>query len=317
MGRRVTWIVVAAVAALAVAATVEALQGDPEARPPTTTRERPAPASAPSRVPISGQEEVRGFLEMTGVSGVLYLGDPNCRLRTLVLPAVEWRSEPDRPVPCRFTVDQAGAVHPDRVQIEPQNGLRAVCRRTQVSLFDRGGMPLIAFPDACAPAWRPNGTLTFVRKGELVLVLDGRTQRVLLSESDVVHALGTGSRLLEVAWFDNEEFAASVRRGSQVSLAVFRGTELVLPPSFSSPRIDELQATRGAVAARTATRGPAITFFSRAGRQIATVEGGHSFSWSPGGTVAAVAASSLIVFVDPLRSERAALALVATDLEWR
>lgn len=318
MGRRVTWIVVGAVAAVALAAAVDALDDDPEARlTPASTRERPAAASTSGGVPIAGQEAVRDLLETARASGVLYFGDRGCRLRTLLLPAVEWRPGPNRPVPCRFTVDAEGAVHPDGVRIDAQSGLRAVCRGSRVTVFDRGRFALASFRDACAPAWRPDASLTFVRDGELVLALERREERVLLSQADLTRTLGPGSRLLEVAWFENDTYAAAVRRRRETMLAVFRDDELVAPPFFSSPRIDGLRATRRVVTARTATSGPAITFFSRTGREILTVEGGHSVSWAPGGTAAAVAGRTTTVFVDPARRERAPLALVATDLEWR
>jgi hypothetical protein len=317
MGRRVTWIVVTGVAAVAVAASVEALRGEPEARlSPTTSPRRPAAASPPPVLPISGREEVRGLLE-TRARGVLYVGDRNCRLRTLLLPAAEWRSEPDQPVPCRFTVDAEGGVHPDDVRIDPRAQLRADCHESGVDVFDPDGFALASFRGACAPAWRPDGSLSFVRDGELVLAPGLRDERLLLSQGDVTRALGPGSRLLEAAWLDDVTYAAAVRRGRETALAIFRGDELAAPPSFSSPRIDGLRATGRFVAARTGTSGPAVTFISRAGREILTVEGGQSVSWSPGGTVAAVAAGAAIVFVDPARRDLEPLALVATDLEWR
>jgi hypothetical protein len=318
MGRRVTWLVVGAVAALAVAAAVEALRGEPEARPtPTTTPERRQAASARPAVAISGQEGVRALLEAAGASGVLYFGDRTCRLRTLLLPAAQWRPEPNRPVPCRFTVDPGGAVHPGEVRVEPESGLRAVCHESGIDVFDRAWLALASFPGACAPAWRADGSLSFVRDGELVLVPNLRDEHVLLSRADVTTTLRAGSRLLEAAWFDDDTYAAAVRRGRETRLAVFRGNKLVARPTFSSPRIDELRTTGRVVAARTGTSGPAITFLSRTGREILTVQGGHSVSWSPRGAVAAVAGRAVVVFVDPATRVRAPLALIATDLEWR
>lgn len=318
MGRRVTWVVVTGVAAVAVAAAVETLRGGPEASlAPTTTPERPQPAIVGPAVAISGQEGVRDLLEATGASGVLYFGDRTCRLRTLLLPEARWRPEPNRSVPCRFTVDAGGAVHPDEVRVEPESGLRAVCHEGGIDVLHREGAGLASFPGACAPAWRPDGSLSFVRDGELVLVPDLRDEHILLSRADVTTMLGAGSHLLEAAWFDEDTYAAAVRRGRETTLAVFRGNELVGRPTYSSPRLDELRTRRRVVAARTGTSGHAITFFSSRGREILTVEGGHSVSWSPSGTVAAVAGRALTIFVDPATRERAALALVATDLEWR
>ncbi|MGH3005780.1 MAG: hypothetical protein ACRDOS_07765 [Gaiellaceae bacterium] len=322
MGRRVTWVVVGAVAAVAVAAAVEALRGvsSPQAGsgpPSPTTAERAPAAVAQPALPISGREDVQALLEAAGGSGVLYFADRTCRLRTLELPGVDWRPEPNRPVPCRFTADASGAVSPDGVRIEPQSGLRAVCHESGIDVFDRDGTGLLGHRGACAPAWRPDGTLTFIRDGELVLAPGLRETRVLLSRGDLARAVGHGASLEEVAWFDDDEYAAAVRRGSEVVLAVFRGAELVLPPSFSAPSIEGLRATRRSVAARTGGSESGVRFLSRGGRELLAVPGGHAVSWSPGGTVAAVAARSAVVFVDPATRERAPLALVATDLEWR
>src|ERR687897_368048 len=62
MGRRVTWLIVGAVAALAVAAAVEALRGEPE------TRSRPAGEPGASAAIVGGE----------GLRGVLYYTDPTC-----------------------------------------------------------------------------------------------------------------------------------------------------------------------------------------------------------------------------------------------
>jgi hypothetical protein len=319
MGRRVTWLVVAAVTAIAVAAAVEALRGVDvrEARPtPTTTEDRPAAAAAALPVPISGRESVRALLQAARADGVVYFGDRRCRLRTLDVPEVWWRPEPDRPVPCRFTADAAGTVHPDEVRIQPRSGLGAVCHESGVDVFDREGIGLMAVPGACAPAWRPDGSLTLVRDGELVLVSRLRERRVVLSRDDIARAVGEGTRLLEVAWLDDAVYAAAMRRGDEVVLAFFREAELLAPPALASSRIGDLRAGRGVVAARTGHGAGAITFVSRARGVLVSVDGGRAVSWSPDGTVAAVAGRSDVSFVAPAARRVERLALVVTDLEW-
>jgi hypothetical protein len=49
---------------------------------------------------------------------------------------------------------------------------------------------------------------------------------------------------------------------------------------------------------------------------LVSVDGGRAVSWSPDGTVAAVAGGSDVSFVAPAVGRVERLALVVTDLEW-
>lgn len=326
MNPRVTWLVVGAVAAVGLAAALDALRGEGEAAPPTgttsaTTTEREPAEPAPGRLevppPLPNREPVQGFLEDTDAPGTLYVADLDCRLHALRLPEVEWLDEPAAVVPCRFTVDVNGEPFPDGATFARGGELGAVCRRNTVDVFDEPGPIVLRQLDGCAPTWKPDGSLTVLRDGRLVQATGLDQERVLLSRDDIARALGTGARLRDVAWLDNASFGAVVRRRGRLELAVFRGKKLVRPPSFSSPRIEGLRTGgSGLLAAETGTPQASVSFFDRDGRLLLSV-GGREFSWQPGGTVAAVAGRLQILFVAPLTGDAVPLSLLASDLEWR
>jgi hypothetical protein len=328
MNRRVTWLVVGAVAAVGLAAAVDALRGESEAAPPletspaTTDERAPAGSNARNRLedeppPLPHQERVRAVLEDAGATGALYVSDLNCRLRAFRLPTLEWLAEPAAVEgPCRFTINANGELFPDGTTFERAGEIGAHCRGNTVDVFNSPSGIGLRQVVGCAPAWKPDGSLTVLRDGRLVQVTGLDQQRVLLSR-DIVRALGPEARLRSVAWIDNASFGTVVRRGGRYQLAVFDGKRLVGPPSFSSPRIEGLRTGgSGLLAAETGTPQAAVSFFDRRGRLLLSV-GGREFSWEPGGTVAAVAGRLEILFVAPLTGDVVPLSLVASDLEWR
>ena len=328
MTPRVTWLVVAAVAAVGLAAAVDELRGEGEAAPPsdttsaTTTKREPAEPTATSRLegvspPLHNRGRVQTLLEAADARGALYVADLNCRLHALRLPAVEWLGEPAPVGPCRFTINANGELFPDGTIFERTGEIGAHCRGNTVDVFNSPSGIGLRQVVGCAPAWKPDGSLTVLRDGRLVQVTGLDQQRVLLSRDDIARALGPEARLRFVAWIDNDSFGTVVRRGGRYQLAVFNGKRLVGPPSFSSPRIAGLRTDgSGLLAAETGTPQAAVSFFNRTGRLLLSV-GGREFSWEPGGTMAAVAGRLEILFVAPLTGDVVPLSLVASDLEWR
>jgi hypothetical protein len=189
---RGTALLVAAVIALGIAATVDALRSD-------DGREQPPVTATASTSP---QAELR----RADVTGTLYFAVRNpCEVRGVRFPdlsdAVSFTSEF-----CRFDVNSIGAV------VEgprcPGEGVRV----------QRMGERSRGFP-GCAPAWRPNGDLTVVLDGDVV-----DEEKVLIE--DVAHfaqdALGRGSRLAvqQIAWLTEERVAVVVTTRAVVSAVV-------------------------------------------------------------------------------------------------
>jgi hypothetical protein len=175
----------AALIAVGIAATVDALRGggrEPE-------RGRGVATTSPA-----------ADLRRADVTGVLYLTtrrENGCRLRALALPSLqdaasfelEW---------CRFDVSPAGNV----VAGPPCPG-----RTFEIRSVDE----LSSGFQGCAPAWKPNGDLTFLRDGD-VLTPEGN----VLVEDVAVFARSSfpdGSRLYvrEMAWLTETRFVLVVR----------------------------------------------------------------------------------------------------------
>lgn len=185
MRGRSTWLLLAALIGLGVVATVDALRGrdrDPEGGRGVATT---SPAADLRRA------DVAGVLYFTVRSG------GGCRLRALALPSLqdtasfelEW---------CRFDVSPAGNV----VAGPPCPG-----RTFEIRSVDE----LSSGFQGCAPAWKPNGDLTFVRDGD-VLMPEGD----VLVEDVAVFARSSfpdGSRLYvrEMAWLTETRFVLVVR----------------------------------------------------------------------------------------------------------
>lgn len=266
----------------------------------------------PLELPIAEGGRVRELLAEAGAGGMLYLADDRCRLRALHLPELDWAATDGSA--CRFSLTPNGEFLPDGVVVQPRNLLRAVCREGRIEVSDRNGIGLGEYRGACAPAWKPNGALTFVRDGELVLASRPGVERVVISRADLAADFGESARLQEVAWMDEERLWGVVRTASGAELAAFSGTSRSSALSYSSEAIEGLRVSEGMVAART---DEGIVFVDGTGRRLLTVRGGREMSWAPDRPIAAVAGPGEIIFVAPLSREVAGLALPALDLEWR
>jgi hypothetical protein len=213
MRRPLTALVVAGVVLLGILAAADSLRGDGEVRAPvaggTTTRPRP-----PTLQETLRREEVTGFVTYS---------DERCRLHSLALPDMadfvvrkERTFDPVRR--CRFAMG-AGRFLADDELIDPDGKLLARCRRRHVEVFDVLSSELRSRVPGCAPAWRPDGGLTYFHGARILL--GGRI--VLFSRADLrsaarghpnVAGLGAGVpftvRVLELAWLDQRRLAASL-----------------------------------------------------------------------------------------------------------
>jgi hypothetical protein len=298
---RGTALLVAALVALGIAATVDALRGDDGGEPP--------PGSATSST--SPQAELR----RADVTGMLYFAVRNpCEVRGVRLPdlsnAVSFTSEF-----CRFDVnsDRAVAEGPPC----PGDGVRV----------QRIGEMSREFP-GCAPAWRPNGDLTFVLGGDVV----DDQEKVLIEgvARFAQNALGRGSRLAvqQLAWLTEERVAVVVTTRNVVSAAVVvvEDDRLVSEPIFAASDANvEVSADREEFLVEG--DGVGVQVFNRRGAFVS----GSRFNFvdvaaaaeSPDGRFVALARpGNLCIYeeVDPPPRERfpvTCLPFDAVDLAWR
>jgi hypothetical protein len=262
---------------------------------------------------MGGAEQARDFLESMDVSGRLFVTLPGCTLRALEMPDLAWSAR-TLPVssPCRFNLDGNEQPLTENEKPEPGGDRVASCSADTVRVEDPDGTGL-EIPGPCAPGWMPDGTLTFIRDGELYR-LDGETPRLLISGEELRERLGRPSALEEVAWVTDRQLWAVVRSGDTATLALLTEGQLALSPSFTARKIEGLQvSTTGMVAART---DDGVVFFDAGGRRALTFHDGLAVAWAPDQLVAAVATPGAILFVAPISGEVVSLPLAVSDLEW-
>jgi hypothetical protein len=207
--RPATAVVVAAVALVAVLATADALLGDdPDARSPRTGT--PSKQRAPTLV-----ETLREAL----VIGRILYSDEDCRLHSLVLPAMEDTlvfDDADHQVfLCRFESSE-GWVLEEGERLSPDWRFMARCEGGEITVRDDETVRRRI--DGCAPAWRPpaGNRLTWAR-GEAVY----EEGRPLLARRDL-HAIARVNprvaqrgvpfrvRVTDLAWLDVDHLVVTL-----------------------------------------------------------------------------------------------------------
>jgi hypothetical protein len=182
------------------------------------------------------------------VSGVFYFVDQGCRLHALRLPSLVPVPAP-RNAGCLALVSPASA--PPGWSLWPRDtALAARCRRGRVIVSATSG-PSLPMIGGCAPAWRPDGSMTYIRQGAIVqFPRTGRAQ-VLRSRNQLAGALqhvpalgGTSSWLTSrVAWLGPNRFAIVASNGKSTALAVFSGRHIVALRNEGRSVVTELRAS--------------------------------------------------------------------------
>jgi hypothetical protein len=323
---------IAGLAVLAAAATVEALRNDDvEPRPP---------ARSPTRT-ISEAATARSLAE-AGIEGVLFYTEPNsCRLRALRLPqaraarAPEWEQ-------CAVSLSADGRRAAGGRAVWRANGdLHAVEIAGGVDVVSRTAKWAHRFEGARAPAFKPGGALTFVQRGQLVEWTTAcprrartltfleprptpRCARVLRTEEEITAAApgvprppGTRLALEDVTWLDDRRFVALVAAGSNRALVVVAPRRVVGPWTMrrglsrleASPRRRYISLLWGAD----------LLVFTRNGIPVEAPEGVRAFAWSPDDRwLAAAHSDSLAFYSVPQPVARVPyIAISAQDVEWR
>ncbi|HXV95876.1 MAG TPA: hypothetical protein VD695_04955, partial [Gaiellaceae bacterium] len=152
-------VVACLLAGVGVAALVDAVRSGREAAAPGVR----------TRAPVGPSASLARELESEGVEGVLYYSDPSdhCRVRALRLPALE-EAPPPKLRACRFELPREPGTGflPRRAVWHPARPLGAACVGAHVELSTENG-EVIEREAGCAPAWKPGGGLTVIRRGEI------------------------------------------------------------------------------------------------------------------------------------------------------
>jgi hypothetical protein len=285
------------------------------------------PDGALVRIPVAARDldweadEMVGAaaaLREAGLRGVLTYADADCRLHALTLPDLERHPAPSGR---RCRLSGLVALRFGQPVGDPQRVLVARCRSGRVDLSELGGRLLASAP-GCSPAWRPDGTLTAVRDGELVSLFPSG---VLLGRTDLARELeaGTGEvEIVEAAWLSRTRVAVVVRAGRPGEapdlLAVFGGRRLAARPAAFGTGMSGLRISpSGRFAAARSSRGGIV--LDREGRRVRLPVGVEALSWSQDEEWIAATRGGEIAFF-PLgepSSPGIPLPLGARDLVWR
>ena len=199
-------------------------------------------------VRVADRDALAVQLRSGGVNGVLYFVDSACRLHALRLPSLAAARAP-RDGGCRALISPASA--PPGWSLWPRNTpLAARCEHRQVIVSAAAG-PSLPMIGGCAPAWRPDGSMTYVRRGAIVQFPRTGRALILRSESQLAGALerlpalrGTsGWRTSRVAWLGPTRFAIVATNSARTVIVVFSGRRIVAFKERVPSGVAELRAS--------------------------------------------------------------------------
>jgi hypothetical protein len=336
MRRWPTWLLVGALVALGSVAIADALRGD-------GTKVVPRP-----RTPATAALITRNQPAASGLSGVLYYSnaEDDCRLDGLSLPDLG-NAPPPKLRSCRFSLSRDGqAAFPDDAEWSPQGGMYAREDDNMIELGSSASHQALHFPGS-APAFKPDGTFTYVRENEVVewttscprgsrlFTLPGdnataRCRRVVLSTGDLRRARigGEGSGPLiqkDLAWLSDTRLVTVVGdagiSGSREHLSVIDDGQLIgaVISEFgegmrleASPHGNFFTAWYGdSLVAIRDRNGDLVTF--------PTIPRVRALTWSPDERWTAVATEHSVFVFRTNTSEPSVrrLPIVAYELAWR
>ncbi|HEV8686677.1 MAG TPA: hypothetical protein VGQ84_05335 [Gaiellaceae bacterium] len=254
-----------------------------------------------------------------GLRGTLYYANAQCRLAAVSLPTLAAVAAPALHA-CDFAVSPAGSRASSWSIWGGGEPLVASCVGNGVQIDSARG-PTLGLIGGCAPAWGPQGELTFVRQGNVVAFpLHGRA-RVVLPRDWLRRALGLGpeAEAVSAAWTGPRGLAVVVRAGAADDVvALFAGTRLVASarPGGRLGRVTS-RGDGGALLVERADHGAVVLLDSRL-RLLAT-RNARAAAWSPDGRRLAVATGDRVLVVDASsgRSVAPPLELDAVALAWR
>ena len=310
--RFLTWGLVAAVAALGLAAGIDALRGggEPEGAAVTELNPEPPVATAPAEQPEDVLVDARADLQAAGVpEGRLTYANEDCRNYVMTLPDLG----PGGPPPgyfglCRYVGVVGGQVETVGSSRSPDWELRVECKGGWLTLlrdiFDNPKPELQARARGCDPAWKPDGTITFIRHGEVRrfarcpgdtrLTIPVRCSKPVLSRAELDRQLrgarwrGSELRIEELHWLTDARFAAILQARSaddrEEYLALFERGRIVREPSFAYADLGGIRPspTGRLVAAYVRGRGGGIVVVDREGEPVhLAMAHGHGIAWSP------------------------------------
>jgi hypothetical protein len=326
MRRGGTVLVVVVVAAIGLAAGLDALRGDSGTEQGARTEPEEPSVSTPTTPESSPSAEPFG--------GVLYYTDERCQLRAAQLPDLEPADAPNWDE-CPFVLSPdgqrvSGAGSGWDPHSDPRRGRLFQSENGRIQVSTNGGPEGEAFRGE-APAWRPDGTLTYFGDGA---VREWPTNRVVFSAAELVGAAMTHFnaprdrrfirriRVKHLAWLDQEHAVLAIHG------VVPQGADLDFAAVSEDGRLPTTVDTFAPITALwTSPQGgfwaiAADTFqlFAPSGDNLPLPQltDPHAVTWSPDDRQMAVATRASVFFFPPGETDSVRrLPLVAGDLDWR
>ena len=267
-----------------------------------------------------------------GLRGTLWISAPDCGLSALTFPVFPPRPAAARS--CRLEVSHDLRLEVDGSALQPDGGLVARCEIYRTELIDaRSSAAPPRTLDGCAPSWKPDGTLTYVRRGAVVSRAgNGRVETLLSKEAlaaalhgaDGVDPVIASFSAKELAWLTDDLLAATVRgywpRGSESSdfLVLFRRGRLVAPPAVIAREIRYLHASPRRTFVSADAVGDGLRTLDREGRRVPVpIRAATTIAWSPDeGWTAVGSAAGVFLYPTAEPRSRLRLPLRARDLAW-
>ena len=319
MRRFVTWLVLAALLLIALFAARDALRSDRSSSSPALANLGPHPPPLGGPPSIPGRAALARRLQSLGATGALYLTDAKCRRRVLTLPEVRWATPSGLPgTDCGLW---------SRPPLE-DSGIAARQVNARTIEVTSGGWSY-GF-EGISPAFKPDGTLTFVRGGRLYEWTARCPAAAEIIKFEGMHGIPrcvhriepAPGGLRDVVWLTDRDFAAIAGPRGAYSILVVRSGKArrVFEPTGAT--MGTLQASPGGrfLAARV---DGAFTLFRTGSGETAPLPptGDHlvrAIVWSPDERVAALATNrSLELFTAGRRGGVVRLPLSVTALQWR
>jgi hypothetical protein len=300
MRRAATALVVAAVLAVAAVAVADSV--------------RPRP-------PAALDAQAAQQLWELGVAGTLVYTDRKCELHALSLPRLTPGRVPEAlDLGCEISVSPDGErAAPGMARWSPDSSAYAVCRGGRVDV-----VPTRESYDGCAPAWRPDGMLTFVRDGA---VRQAFRERIVVPRRELVRAAlshpnapseGTVTRLQvhDLSWSSRREVIALIE--ARYAFRLSEGNTVVA--GFRDGRLAWQAPRFGGFRRLVVSRGGDVMPIPVERQQLSVrfrITPSGPADWSPDGRrlVAATRASVYVLDSGAARSVR--IPLTVRDLAWR
>jgi hypothetical protein len=318
-----TWVVIGALALIGLFAARDALRGDeaPASSPAVQTldkRRNPPPELA--RPPqIADKDRLATELQALGAGGILYVTDVNCRRYLLGLPALVLTTAQALPGPdCARdappVLSERSGLTAEQVDAEAIEVSSEIWRHE--------------FP-GISPAFKPSGTLTFVRDGglfEWTTACPAGTAAVTFRGLRAIDRCprpirGAPRLMQEGVWTGEHDFAAIAGPPGAMSLLVNRnGREVSLFKSVGASLSGLVASPHGRYfGARVG--GSMVVFDSRRPGNLALPAGAerpNEVAWSPDDRFTALASEGFVYLYPSGKPRRGvALPLPAIQLDWR